>query len=95
MVWDTEANTALNKWGQNEVNKIAREWAKKRREDNQRELQENELYVNFQKQAEEIGNTRALKLADQLVRQAIDKNPTASVEELSPIIQMSLDFFGV
>ena len=92
LVWDTEANTALNKWGQNEVNKIAREWAKKRREDNQRELQENELYVNFQKQAEEIGNTRALKLADQLVRQAIDKNPTASVEELSPIIQMSLDF---
>lgn len=92
LVWDTEANTALMKWGQKEVNKIAREWATKRREDNQQELQENELYGKFREQAEEIGNKRALKLADQLVRQAIDKNPTADVEELEPIIQTSLDF---
>ena len=92
LVWDTETNTALMKWGQKEVNKIAREWATKRREDNQQELQENELYGKFREQAEEIGNKRALKLADQLVRQAIDKNPTADVEELKPIIQTSLDF---
>ena len=92
LVWDTEANMALKEWGQKEVNKIAREWGKKRNEDNARKLEENDLYVEFQKQAEETGNKRALKLADQLVRQAIDKNPTADVEELEPIIQTSLDF---
>ena len=92
LVWDTEANMALKDWGQKEVNKIAREWGNKRNEDNARKLEENDLYVEFQKQAEETGNKRALKLADQLVRQAIDKNPTADVEELEPIIQTSLDF---
>ena len=92
LVWDTDPNTALKEWGKREVNKIAREWARKRSEDNRRQLEENELYRNFLEQAKETGNRRALKLADQLVRQAIDKNPTASFEELEPIIQMSLDF---
>ena len=92
LVWDTEANTALKEWGQKEVNKIAREWAAKRRKDNEQQLEENVIYREFREQAEEIGNKRALKLADQLVRQAIDKNPTADVEELEPIIQTSLDF---
>ena len=92
LVWDTEANMALKEWGQKEVNKIAREWGKKRNEDNARQLQENDLYVEFQKQAEEIGNKRALKLADRLVRQAIDQNPTAGVERIESIIQTSLDF---
>ncbi len=92
LVWDTEANTALKKWGQKEVNKIARRWSKKRREDNERGLQENQLYVNFRQRAKEIGNTRALKLADQLVRQVINKNPTDDVKELEPLIQNFLDF---
>ena len=92
LVWDTEANMALKEWGQKEVNKIAREWAAKRRKDNELQLEENTLYREFREQAEDIGNKRALKLADQLVRQAIDKNPTADVEELEPIIQTSLDF---
>ena len=92
LVWDTEANTALKEWGQKEVNRIAREWSKKRREDNERQLEENAVYGEFRERAEEIGNKRALKLADQLVRQAIDKNPIAEVAELEPIIQTSLDF---
>ena len=92
LVWDTEANTALKGWGQKEVKRIAREWSKKRREDNERQLEENAVYGEFRERAEEIGNKRALKLADQLVRQAIDKNPTAEVAELEPIIQTSLDF---
>lgn len=92
LVWDTESNTALKAWGQKEVNRIAREWGKKRREDNERGLEENELYVKFREQAKETGNKRALKLADQLVRQAIDKNPTANVEDIEPVIQTSLDF---
>ena len=83
-------------WGQKEVNRIARSWGEKREsKDNERQLQENELYGKFREQAEEIGNKRALKLADKLVRQTINKNPTAEVEEIEPIIQTSLGFFGV
>ena len=92
LVWDTEPNTALKKWGQKEVNKIARAWGMRRSEDNKRKLEENKLYRQFRKQADEIGNVRASKVADKLVRQAIDKNPTADFDELSPIIQTSLDF---
>ena len=92
LVWDTEANTALKEWGRQEVNKIAREWANKRGDDNRRMLEENELYQNFKRRASETGNNRAQQLADQLVRQTIEKNPTAAFEELEPIIQMSLDF---
>ena len=92
LVWDTEANMTLKEWGKKEVNTIAREWSEKRSKDNEKQLQENELYVKFREQAEEIGNKRALKLADRLVRQTINKNPTADVKELEPVIQTSLDF---
>ena len=92
LVWDTEANTALKEWGQKEVNRIAREWANKRSEDNRRQLEQNSLYRNFRERSNEIGNRRALNLADKLVRQTINKNPTAPFEDLEPIIQMSLDF---
>lgn len=92
LVWDTEANAALEKWGQIQINKIAREWADKRSKDNESMLQQNELYMNFQRRTEEIGNKRAFKLADQLVRQAIRNNPTAETTEVEPVIQTSLDF---
>ena len=92
LVWDTDANAALKLWGQKEVNRIAREWAKKRSEDNRRMLEQNELYQEFKRRAEDTGNRRAMRLADQLVRQSIEKNPTAPLEELEPIIQMCLNF---
>ena len=92
LVWDTEANITLKAWGQKEVNRIAREWSEKRSKDNEKQLQKNELYGKFREQAEEIGSKRAFKLADKLVRQAINKNPTAEVEEIEPIIQTALDF---
>jgi len=92
LVWDTEANEKLMEWGKRQVNKIAREWADKRQNDNLHKLDRNELYRGFKDRANEIGNERALKLADTLVRQAISKNPTAGVDELSPIIKTSLDF---
>ena len=92
LVWDTEANTALKEWGQKEVNKIASDWSKKRSKDNERRLQETPLYATFRERAEESGDTDALKLADNFVRQAIAKNPTADVKELEPTLQMCLDF---
>ena len=92
LVWDTEANTALKEWGKKEIKKTAREWSKKRSKDKEQKLLENELYVKFREQAEATGNKRALKLADQLIRQVITKNPVADTEELEPLIQNCLDF---
>lgn len=92
LVWDTDANTKLLEWGQQQVKDIAREWATKRQKDNVRKLEENELYQKFKERAKEIDNQRAWSLADKLVRQAISKNPTADVNKLEPIIQTSLDF---
>lgn len=92
LVWETDANTALMEWGKKEVNKIASKWAKKRRQDKEKQLQRNERYVKFQEQAEKTGNKRALKLTDRLVRQAIEKNPIADTQELEPLIQTCLDF---
>ena len=79
-------------WGKEQINKIAREWAEKRSEDNRRVLETNELYIDFRKKAKQTGNNRAFELADQLVRQSITKNLTSKEEEIMPIIQMSLDF---
>ena len=92
LVWDTDANTKLMDWGKSEVNRIAREWAKKRSEDNERSLQDNKLYQEFRAKASDTGNRRALDLADKLVRQVISKNPTADAAEIEPVIQNSLDF---
>ena len=92
LVWDTDANSRLMEWGKEQINKIAREWAEKRSEDNRRVLETNELYIDFRKKAKQTGNNRAFELADQLVRQSITKNLTSKEEEIMPIIQMSLDF---
>ena len=92
LVWDTEPNTALKKWGQKEVNKIAREWSDKRNKDNERKFQEHPLYSDFQKQATEIGNKRAMSIADRLIRQVIKNNPVIEDKELKPLIQNCLDF---
>ena len=92
LVWDTDANAKLMEWGKRQVTKIAREWAEKRQSDNVRKLEENDLYRSFKERASGVGSQRALQLADNLVRQAIGKNPTAGTDELEPIIQTSLDF---
>ena len=92
LVWDTEPNAKLMAWGQQQVKKIAREWAQKRQADNVRKLEDNDLYQSFKEQANETGSQRAMQLADSLVRQAISKNPTADPNDLQPIIKMSIDF---
>ena len=92
LVWATDANAALMEWGQTEVNKIARQWGRKRNKDNTRKLEENELYCRFREQAAEIGNQRALKLADKLIRQTIEQNPDIDIAELESLTQMCIDF---
>ena len=92
LVWDTEPNTALMVWGKKKVNKIARAWIEKRSSDNEQKLLQNVSYIKFREQAKEIGNKRALKIADKLVSQAIKKNPIAETEDHEPLIQVCLDF---
>jgi len=92
LVWDTDANAALKEWGQKEVNKIAREWAEKRSKDNNADLAKNPLYQRFEREAENIGNPRAKKIADKLIREVVKHNPVASEEEQMPVVQMCLDF---
>ena len=92
LVWDTDANTKLMAWGRSEVNRVAREWARKRSDDNQRRLQDNDLYREFKAKASDTGNRRALDLADQLVRQVIGRNPTADAKDIEPVIRSSLNF---
>ena len=97
LVWDTEANTALKKWGQKEINKKASLWAKRRSEDNKRKLQQHPLYLEFQEHAEKIDKKREFKQADQLIQQlilkSIDKNPDADIDDFKPMVQMFLDFW--
>jgi hypothetical protein len=92
LVWETEANIALKKWGQLEVNRIAREWAAKRQADNEAALEENPLYVKFKARANEIGNKRATKIADKFVRNVVKQNVIEDVKDQESIIQSSLDW---
>lgn len=92
LTWETEANAALKRWGQTQVNKIVRAWTERRRADNERRLEDNRLYGQFRQQAEDLGQGRALVLADKLVRQTIKHNPDAGVEGIQPMIQTALDF---
>ena len=92
LVWETDANNALLDWGRQEVNSIARQWAEKRRKDNEAELLDNDLYTRFRDEAETLGKGRALQLADKLVRQTINNNPASGIDKIEPVIQTSLDF---
>jgi hypothetical protein len=92
LVWDTEANTAFKEWGQKEVNRIAREWAERRQADNEKQLAENPLYMQFVAEAEEYEDRGPKKVADKLIRETIAKNPLADVKDHQPMSQMCLDF---
>jgi hypothetical protein len=92
LVWDAEANAAFKEWGQKEVNRIAREWAERRKADNETQLAQNPLYKQFLADSEEYEDHGPKKVADKLIRETIAKNPLADVKDQQPIIQMCLDF---
>ena len=92
LVWDTEPNKALKEWGKNQVNRIAREWARKRKLDNIHKLEANPSYQSFRQRSQDNQEVRGFRLADRLIRQTIEQNPDATPEEIEPIIQNSLDF---
>lgn len=92
LVWDTEANAAFKEWGQREVNKIAREWSEKRQADNEAALNRNPKYRQFKEEATSIGNLRAIKVADKLVREVIKKDVVASEDSQDEVIGLATDF---
>jgi hypothetical protein len=92
LVWDTEANSALLEWGRKEVNRIAREWAEKRSSDNEKQLEQNELYQRFKNEAAQSGNSRALKVADKLIRDVVKRNILQPTAEQEQVVQLCLDF---
>lgn len=92
LVWDTEANRAFKLWGQKEVNRIARDWAKIRSADNLKELSENPVYKNFVEEAEKIDNRRLKSVADRLVKSVVEQNPLADSKGQETIVQFCLDF---
>jgi hypothetical protein len=92
LVWDTDANTAFKQWGQREVNRIAREWAEKRQRDNEVLLAQNPRYQKFKSDAEAIGHTRAIKIADRLVRDVIRRNLVDSDQAQEEVIDLCTDW---
>lgn len=92
LVWETDANKALLEWGQKQVNSIARQWADKRSQDNEAELDKNPIYQNFKSQLSEIDNKRAAKIVDKLVRDTIKKDLTSTSEQLENTMQMCIDY---
>jgi hypothetical protein len=94
LVWDTEANTALKAWGQREVKRIARAWAEKRKEDNEKALLKNPLYQKFTKEAEQFEDSRVMRVADKLIRQVVGGNVVEDPKEQEPVIQLCLDYMA-
>ena len=92
LVWDTEPNKALKEWGKTQVNRIARQWAAKRKLDNIHKLEANPIYQSFRQRSQDNQDVRGFRLADRLIRQAIGQNPEATAEDIEPIVQNSLDF---
>ena len=92
LVWDADPNRELMQWGRAQMMRIAREWTKRRGQDNRRRVEQHEAYLEFSRRAEEAGNGRAKRLADQLLKKTIEKNPTAEVSEFEPLIRTCTDF---
>lgn len=92
LVWDTESNRALLDWGKRTVNRVAREWAEKRRLDNERALHNDPLYTRFVLEADRIGNARLRKVADRLIKKAVIDDPLGGAEAKEAAVQMCLDY---
>jgi Histidine kinase-, DNA gyrase B-, and HSP90-like ATPase len=92
LVWDTEANAAFKRWGAKEINRIAREWADRRKRDNERRLEKSTLYQLFLDESATIENRRARKVADRLIREVIGSNPIGDDRSKEAVIRMAIDF---
>jgi Histidine kinase-, DNA gyrase B-, and HSP90-like ATPase len=92
LVWDTEANRALKKWGQKQVNLVAREWAERRKRDNEHALEQNPRYQEFLRESAGVDNTRARRAADSLIRANLASNPLGDDRTNDAIIRLCIDY---
>ncbi|MEU7945422.1 ATP-binding protein [Micromonospora taraxaci] len=92
LVWDTEPNSAFHRWGEREINTIAREWAARRSRDNEKNLKQNESYRRFVDATKDMENQRARKVADKLIRDVVNRNVVAKPQETDEIVQLCIDF---
>ncbi|MDE3243544.1 MAG: hypothetical protein KGO52_12575, partial [Nitrospirota bacterium] len=92
LVWDSEPNAALKKWGMRKVNHIAREWSEKRRQDNEHRLAQNPIYKKFKEESDQFDDKTVKRVADRLIKQVIADNPVGSDEAQEKAVQMCLDF---
>lgn len=92
LVWDSEPNAALKRWGMSKVNHIAREWSEKRRKDNEHKLDQNPIYKRFKEECDQFEDKTVKRVADKLIKQVIADNPVGGDEAQEKAIQMCLDF---
>jgi hypothetical protein len=92
LVWDTEANAAFKEWGAAEVRRIAREWAERRRKDNETRLLESPQYQLFLRETAGVENHRARRVADRLIREVIGNNPVGDDRSKEAVIRMCIDY---
>lgn len=92
LVWDSEANIAFKIWGHKEVNRITREWSDKRKADNEKELEQNPLYLKFSTEADRFESRQVKKVADRFIRDVLKQDPLADPAKQENLIQMCLDF---
>jgi hypothetical protein len=92
LVWDSEANVAFKKWGHREVNRVTREWSEKRKADNEKELEQNPLYLKFASEADRFEDRQIKKVADRFIRDVLKQDPLADPTKQQDLIQMCLDF---
>jgi len=92
LVWDSEANIAFKKWGHKEVNRVTREWSDKRKVDNEKELEQNPLYLKFSSEADKFEDRQIKKVADRFIRDVLRQDPLADPTKQENLIQMCLDF---
>lgn len=95
LVWESERNAVFKEWGQREVNRIAREWAERRRLDNESRLLRHPLYQRFLEETASIDGTdgRTKRVADRLIKEIVAREPTTDDDRtLEKVIQLCIDF---
>jgi hypothetical protein len=91
LVWDTDANKALEEWGKSELWKIEKIWSRKRGEANQNKVEASPIYQKFLNESLGLESSQ-LTTAKKLVQEMVKKNPERDPQELDDQIQFIADF---
>jgi hypothetical protein len=91
LVWDTEANKELERWGQSELWKIEKIWARKRGEANLQKIENSSIYKKFLQESAGVTSTQ-LETAKKIIHEMVKKNPEREADELDGQIKFIVDF---